>query len=204
MPDSPRIKKLPLRFYRRDDVLQIARELLGKILVTKKRGVITSGRIVEVEAYAGTGDRASHAYAGRRTARTEIMYAPGGVAYVYLCYGIHHLFNVVTHGKDIPHAILVRALEPLAGIDTMRKRTGKKKQDQGLTRGPGRLSSALGITTADSGHSLRGDELWIADDGFRYAGSDIMESKRIGVDYAGKDAELLYRFYVKGNGFVSG
>ncbi len=112
------MKKLPVTFYRREEVLQIAKELLGKILVTRWKGVATSGRIVEVEAYTGVVDRASHAYGGRRTARNEVMYANGGVAYVYLCYGIHHLFNVVTSKKEKPHAILIRGLEPLKGIDT--------------------------------------------------------------------------------------
>ncbi|HEX7847461.1 MAG TPA: DNA-3-methyladenine glycosylase [Chitinophagaceae bacterium] len=196
--------KLGLQFYRRDNVLQVARELLGKVLVTKWNKQTTSGRIVEVEAYAGSIDRASHAYGGRRTNRNEIMYGEGGFAYVYLCYGIHHLFNVVTHGKDIPHAILIRALEPIKGIDIMLKRTGKKKLDHSLTRGPGNLSKALGIYTQQNAHSLISSELFIADDGFSYSKKEIIESPRIGIDYAGEDALLLYRFYVKGNPYVSG
>ena len=131
------MEKIPVEFYRRKDVLQIARELLGKILVTRFDTIETSGRIVEVEAYNGIVDKASHAFGGRRTNRNEIMYAAGGVAYVYLCYGIHHLFNVVTHSKETPHAILIRAVEPVSGIDEMLKRTGKKKVDNTLTRGPG-------------------------------------------------------------------
>jgi DNA-3-methyladenine glycosylase len=198
------MKKLPLSFYRRDNVLQVAKELLGKILVTKWEGVETSGRIVEVEAYAGAIDRASHAYGGRKTARNEVMYAEGGLAYVYLCYGIHHLFNVVTHNKDIPHAILIRALEPLSGIKNMLERTGKEKADFTLTRGPGNLSKALGIFTAASGHSLTSKDLYLADDGFSYSKKQIGASPRIGVDYAGTDALLPYRFYIKGNSFVSG
>jgi len=198
------MKKLSLDFYRRDNVLQIARELLGKILVTKWEKAITSGRIVEVEAYAGANDRASHAYAGRRTRRNEVMYGEGGYAYVYLCYGIHHLFNVVTHGKDIPHAILIRALEPIAGTDIMLERSGKKLLDNTITRGPGNLSKALGIYTSHSGHSLLSRDLFIADDGFSYSGKQIGASPRIGVDYAGSDALLPYRFYIKGNPFVSG
>src|SRR5262245_42899518 len=129
------MKKLSLDFYRREDVLEIARELLGKLLVTQWDGILTSGRIVEVEAYEGTIDKASHAYAGRRTARNEIMYGDGGFAYVYLCYGIHHLFNVVTNSRETPHAILVRALEPIAGIEMMLERTGKEKLNNTLTRG---------------------------------------------------------------------
>jgi len=196
--------KLPLSFYRRKDVLQIARELLGKLLVTKENGVVTSGRIMEVEAYNGIPDKASHAFGGRRTNRNEVMYAEGGVAYVYLCYGIHHLFNVVTHTRDTPHAILVRALEPVTGIDTMLKRAGKTIPDTSLTRGPGNLSKALGITTALSGCSLCSKELFLADDGFIVPDKAIRTSPRIGVGYAGPDALLPYRFYTKGNPFVSG
>lgn len=198
------MEKIPVEFYRRKDVLQIARELLGKILVTRFDTIETSGRIVEVEAYNGIVDKASHAFGGRRTNRNEIMYAAGGVAYVYLCYGIHHLFNVVTHSKETPHAILIRAVEPVSGIDEMLKRTGKKKVDNTLTRGPGNLSKALGIFTSHSGMSLTGNELLIADDGFVFSKKEIAASPRIGVDYAGKDALLPYRFYIKGNPFVSG
>ena len=198
------MKKLPLSFYRGDNVLQIAAGLMGKILVTNWEGIITSGRIVECEAYNGVIDKASHAAGGRRTARNEVMYAEGGIAYVYLCYGIHHLFNVVTNDKDVPHAILIRAVEPIAGIDEMRKRTGKRKADHTLTRGPGNVSKALGIHTKYSRYSLLGKELYIADDGFRFDKKQIATSPRIGVDYAGKDALLPYRFYVKGNPFVSG
>jgi len=198
------MQKLALSFFQRENVLQIAKELLGKILVTKWNGIITSGRIVEVEAYAGTIDKASHAYGGRRTARNEVMYADGGVAYVYLCYGIHHLFNVVTHNKDIPHAILIRGLEPMTGIEEMLVRTGKKKVDHTLTKGPGNLSKAMGIYTHCSGYTLLSKELFIADDGFVYSKKEMAASPRIGVDYAGVDALLPYRFDVKGNPFVSG
>lgn len=198
------MKRLTKEFYQRSDVLKVAKELLGKILVTNWNGVITSGRIVEVEAYAGINDMASHARHGRRTARNEIMYASGGVAYVYLCYGIHHLFNVVTHGKDIPHAILIRAIEPVKGIELMLERTGKKRPDNTLTKGPGNVSKALGIYTKHSGHTLSGWQLYIADDGFTFSNNEIGSSPRIGVDYAGTDAHLPYRFYVKANPYVSG
>lgn len=198
------MKKLPLSFYREDSVLKIAAALMGKILVTNWEGIITSGRIVECEAYNGISDKASHAAGGRRTARNEVMYANGGLAYVYLCYGIHHLFNVVTNHKDIPHAILIRAVEPLAGIEEMLKRTGRQEADISLTRGPGNVSKALGIHTTHSRYSLLGKELYIADDGFRFDNRQIATSPRIGVDYAGKDALLPYRFYIKGNPFVSG
>ena len=198
------MKKLGTDFYRRDDVLQIAKELLGKLLITKWDGELTSGRIVEVEAYAGVIDRASHAHGGRRKNRNEIMYAAGGVSYVYLCYGIHHLFNVVTHGSDTPHAILIRALEPVKGIPVMLRRTGKEKLDNTLTRGPGNVSKALGIFTSHNAWSLQSKELFIADDNFSYSKKEIASSPRIGVDYAGPHALWPYRFYVKGNSYVSG
>lgn len=198
------MKKIPVSFYQREDVLEIAQDLLGKILVTKWNGILTSSRIVEVEAYRGVEDKASHAYGGRRTARNEVMYAEGGVAYVYLCYGIHHLFNVVTHTRDVPHAILVRALEPLLGIDAMLQRSGKKVADHSLTRGPGNLSKAMGIATAHSAYSLSGKELFIAEDRFTFRQQQIARSPRIGVDYAGEDALLPYRFYIKGNPYISG
>lgn len=198
------MEKLPISFYQRSDVLQIAKQLLGKLLVSKFKGITTSGRIVEVEAYAGVVDKASHAFGGRRTNRNEVMYANGGVAYVYLCYGIHHLFNVVTNDKGIPHAILIRALEPVKGIDEMLRRTGKKKLDNTLTRGPGNLSKAMGITVANTGISLHSKELFIADDGLVLDKKSIIASPRIGVDYAGKHALWHYRFYIRGNPFVSG
>ena len=198
------MKKLRLEFYRRENVLQIAEELLGKLLVTRKDSVTTSGRIVECEAYAGAPDKASHAFGGKITNRNKVMYEEGGLAYVYLCYGIHHLFNVVTHVKDTPHAILIRSVEPVKGIATMLYRTGKKQNDNTLTRGPGNVSLALGINTSDSGISLTGQTIFLADDGFVYSKEQILTSPRIGVEYAGTDAWLPYRFYVKGNPFVSG
>lgn len=198
------VKKLDAEFYQRKDVVKIAKELLGKILVTNWKGITTSGRIVESEAYAGVIDKASHATGGRRTDRNEVMYGAGGFAYVYLCYGIHHLFNVVTNSKEIPHAILIRALDPIDGIDKMLLRTGKKKLDHSLTRGPGNVSKALGILTRHSGLSLLGDRIFIGDDDGSFSKKEIAASPRIGVDYAGKDALLPYRFYVKGNPYVSG
>jgi DNA-3-methyladenine glycosylase len=198
-----KIKKLDYSFYNRNDVLKIAKELLGKILITQFDGQLTSGRIVETEAYAGETDKASHAYGGRRTKRTEIMYGQGGTAYVYLCYGLHHLFNVVTNKKNIPHAILIRALEPLEGIEIMLDRTRKSKLDFTLTRGPGNVSKALGLFKHHSGKNLLLDEIFVADDGFKLNKKDIEITKRIGVDYAEEDALLLYRFSVKGNKYVS-
>jgi DNA-3-methyladenine glycosylase len=199
------MKKLNAAFYQRENVQLIARELMGKLLVTNRNGIYTTGRIVECEAYAGAGDKASHAYAGRRTRRNEPMYAAGGMAYVYLCYGIHHLFNVVTHLADIPHAILIRSVEPVEGIADMLLRTQKSTADHTLTRGPGNVSKALGISTADSSVLLTtSDEIYLADDGFVPDTASIHLSPRIGVDYAGEDAMLPYRFYIKGNKYVSG
>lgn len=204
------MKKLPLLFYQRENVIEIARDLLGKILVTKWKNADghrdeTSGRIVEVEAYNGSVDKASHAAGGRRTKRNEVMYGKGGRSYVYLCYGIHHLFNVVTNKKETPHAVLIRALEPIEGIDVMLKRTGKQKLDNTLTKGPGNVSKALGISFRQHNSiSLLSNELFIAQDDYILNQQDIVASPRIGVDYAGEDAKLLYRFFIKGNPYVSG
>ena len=194
---------LPIGFYTRADVVQIAKELLGKVLVTRFDGLTTSGIIVETEAYAGAGDKASHAYGGRRTARTETMYRMGGVAYVYLCYGIHHLFNVVTNMEDIPHAVLIRAIEPIEGIDIMLERRGKSKLVPSLTAGPGAMSSALGIHTKHTGSRLSGGEIIIEDRGIVVKKKEIISGTRVGVAYAEEDAYLPYRFLIKDNPYVS-
>ena len=201
MPVSP--KKLDHSFYDRKNVVLIAKELLGKILVTQFDGVRTSGRIVETEAYNGVVDRASHAFGGRRTNRSEHIYGSPGTVYVYIIYGMHHLFNVVTNKKDTPHAILVRALEPMEGINYMLKRVGKPLADYTLTKGPGNLARALGISKIQTGSNLFSEEIFIADDGLRYKKDQIIITRRIGVDYAGTDAELPYRFIVKGSPYVS-
>ena len=197
------MKKLPLGFYLRDDVTRIAKELLGKVLVTNFNGEYTSGRIVETEAYAGGIDRASHAFRGK-TPRTAVMFEEGGTAYVYLCYGIHQMFNIVTNQKDRPHAILIRAVEPLEGIDIMMRRTGKKVLDETLTRGPGNVGKAFGFHTSQCGLSFQSDELYIADDGYKPDKKSIIASPRIGVAYAGEHALWDYRFYVEGSRHVSG
>lgn len=197
------MKKLPLSYYTRTDVIEIARDLVGKVLITNFDGSLTSGRIVETEAYVGLTDRASHSFGGRRTPRNEHMYSTGGFSYVYICYGMHQMFNVVTNAKNIPDAILIRALEPLEGIDTMLRRTGKKKVDHTLTRGPGNLGKAMGIDKRHSGLNLGKDELYIADDGFRPEPGSILVTRRIGVEGAGKDALLPYRFILKNNKYVS-
>jgi DNA-3-methyladenine glycosylase len=196
--------KLHQSFYRDDNVVKVARELLGKVLVTDIGGYFTSGIIVETEAYAGITDKASHAYNGRRTGRTEVIYREGGVAYVYLCYGIHYLFNIVTHTQDVPHAVLIRAAEPLDGIPAMLQRRGKTRPELALMRGPGSLSKALGIDKELNGCSLEGPEIWVEDREIKVPVKAILSGPRIGVDYAGADALLPYRFWIKDNPHVSG
>ena len=196
-----KIKKLTAAFYRQKDVIKIARELIGKTLVTAIDGIRTSGIIVETEAYAGVGDRASHAWNERRTNRTAVMYEAGGVGYVYLCYGIHYLFNVITNVQDTPHAVLIRALEPVDGIDTMKARFGSQPV-KNLTSGPGNLSKALGIDQALTGEPLTGHKVWIEDTG-AVDRENIIISTRVGVQYAGEDAYLPYRFSFKDNKWVS-
>jgi DNA-3-methyladenine glycosylase len=198
------MRKLPPAFYEEREVTKVAKALLGKLLVTRFDERMTAGRIVETEAYNGVVDKASHAYNNRRTQRTAIMYASGGTAYVYLCYGIHHLFNVVTNSEDVPHAVLVRAIEPVYGIETMLQRMNKQRLDNTVGKGPGNVSKALGIFSRHTGSSLLGDQLFIADDGFRLPAADIIATTRIGVDYAAEDALLPYRFFMKGNPYVSG
>ncbi len=197
-------KKLTESFYQRSDVNVIARELLGMILVTNFDGVITSGRIVETEAYTGVEDRASHAYGGRRNARLEPLYAGPGTVYMYICYGLHHLFNVVTNRAGVPHVVLVRGLEPLKGIDRMLERTGRTEPGNNLTRGPGNLSRALGLNKIHSSGSLLSAEIYIEDDGTRYSDEQVRVTTRIGIDGAGPDAMLPYRYIVRESKWVSG
>jgi DNA-3-methyladenine glycosylase len=186
--------KLCRKFYLRDDVVAISRDLLGKVLCTQIDGAPSKMIITETEAYAGVSDKASHAYSGRRTKRTEPLFGDGGVAYVYLCYGIHHLFNVVTNKYDVPHAVLIRAGEPLSGTDVMLQRRGKTKLDKALLAGPGSLAKALGITTGHSGLNLMNGRIWIEDHGTDVADDAVTIGPRIGVDYAGEDALRPYRF----------
>lgn len=195
------MKKLEAGFYERNDVVEIARDLIGKLLVTNFDGILTSGRIVETEAYNGVVDKASHAYGGRRTKRTEVMFGAPGHAYVYLCYGIHHLFNVVTNNAGTPHAVLIRGIQPVDGIAEMLERMNKEAFDFTVGKGPGNVTRPLGITTRNTGDSLLSDDLYLLDDGFQV--SDIRETTRVGVGYAAEDALLPYRFYVAGNKHVS-
>lgn len=195
--------KLPLSYYLHQDVLFLAKDLLGKVLFTQIEGQITAGVIVETEAYFGEIDKASHAYGGRRTNRTEIMYSEGGVSYVYLCYGIHHLFNIVTSVKNEPHAVLIRAIEPLIGTEIMELRRNMPITKSAISSGPGSAAKALGIDKTFNQKDLGGEEIWIEDHGIRYSENDIAATPRVGVAYAQEDAFLPWRFFIKGNKYVS-
>ena len=192
---------LPRSFYTRPDVVNIARELLGKVLYTCINGQVSAGIITETEAYAGITDKASHAYNNRRTPRTEIMYHTGGTAYVYLCYGIHSLFNIVTSVADQPHAVLIRGINPLQGVETMKLRSGKTKIGVQDGIGPGKVARLLGIAVRHSGldmcdETLAGDRIWVQDEGVTVQEDEIVTGPRIGIDYAGEDALLPYRFRI--------
>lgn len=192
---------IPLSYYRQSDVVFIARDLLGKKLCTQIDGEKCCGIITETEAYRGWGDKACHASGNRRTERNKVMYEDGGHSYVYLCYGIHHLFNIVTNVQNEADAVLVRAIEPVEGIETMLKRRNKSKVDKSLSSGPGTLSQALGIDRSHYGLPLNSEELWLEDIG--YNPQNIIETTRIGVDYAGDDALLPWRFYIEDSIWVS-
>ena len=194
---------LALDFYRRADVVRISRDLLGQYLFTRIGGrTVTGGRIVETEAYAGATDRASHAYGNRHTRRTAVMYEAGGVAYVYLCYGLHSLFNIITGVAGIPHAVLIRALEPTHGIPIMLQRRRKARLDRTLTAGPGALAQALGLTVRHSAQSLLGNEIWL-EKGVELRPKQVVATTRVGVDYAGADAKRLWRFRVRASAWTS-
>jgi DNA-3-methyladenine glycosylase len=194
--------KLPQSFYERPDVVRIARDLLGKGLFTRIDGVVTGGTIVETEAYSWQ-ERGCHAYLSRKTDRNSIMFDGGGKSYVYLCYGMHHLFNVVTNAPGIAEAVLVRAIEPTHGIPEMYVRRGKVLNEFQLTSGPGKLTRALGIDRQFNGKSLLHNEIWIEDLKRTIPRSKISQSPRVGIDYAGEDALLPWRFTVRENNWVS-
>jgi DNA-3-methyladenine glycosylase len=194
--------KLPREFYTRADVLAVARDLLGKKLVVPTRsGARVAGLIVETEAYRGPEDRASHAFDGRRTQRTETMYGAGGTAYVYFIYGMYNQFNVVTNVADIPHAVLVRALEPVEGLDVIRRRR-RGRSEYEMTSGPGRLCIAMGIDRGLDKADLLGNRVWI-EEGVSVSPRQIARGPRVGIDYAEKWVTKPWRFWVKDNPFVS-
>ena len=189
------MSKIPPNYYRNADTLELARDLLGKLIFTQtEKNIICSGIITETEAYLGATDRASHAWRNRKTLRTQTMYMPGGLAYIYLCYGIHHLFNIVTNIENVPHAILVRGVFPVMGKKTMEQRTGKKVSIH--LDGPGKFTKAFGIHKDYNGTSLAGDKIWLEDKNISIPCSAIESGPRIGIDYAGEDATLPYRFLV--------
>lgn len=190
--------KVKKSYFLEEDVVSLAKDMLGKVLVTKLNGKLTAGIITETEAYDGIEDKACHAYGGKRTPRTEVMYAQGGISYVYLCYGMHHLFNVVTGKKDIPQAVLIRAIQPLKGIEEILRRRNATKLSANLCVGPGKITKALGITTQHNAFDLTQGKIWLEDDSIQIKKSQILKGPRIGVDYAGEDAKLPYRFWVSG------
>lgn len=188
------MNRLQKSFFLGNDVLDIAHKLLGKHLFTIRDGQLAGGIICEVEAYKGIHDKASHAYGGRRTARNAMMYHEGGVAYVYVCYGMHHMLNFVTNVENEPDAILIRGIVPTHGEELMLQRMHKSRMTPDLTQGPGKLCKALGITLADNGLSLNHASLWLEDRGVVVPEHEIVRTPRIGIDYAGEDAALPYRF----------
>lgn len=199
---TEKMKKLPREFYTRADTLAVARDLLGTILVVPaKTGERVSGRIVETEAYLGAEDKAAHSYNNRRTKRTETMFASGGTVYIFFIYGMYFQFNIVTGEIDEPHAILVRAVEPLDGIEIMRERRGKMP-DKNLTSGPGKLCIALDIDRRFNNADLTGSEIWL-EEGEKFSTEQVACGNRIGIDYAEEYAEKPWRFWVKDNPFVS-
>ena len=185
------------------DVVFLSKSLLGKYLFTSINGIISGGYIIETEAYNGEFDKASHAYGNRRTPRTEVMFREGGIAYVYLCYGIHEMLNIVTSTEGHAQAILIRAIHPTEGIEYMMERRKMEKLKPNITAGPGSVAKALGIDRHLNGHSLQSNVLWLEDRGLSFSDDEIASVPRIGVDYAGEDALLPYRFYVKGDPYVS-
>ncbi|MFC5268992.1 DNA-3-methyladenine glycosylase [Adhaeribacter terreus] len=195
--------KLPKEFYLQPNVVQISRDLLGKFLYTHIDGILTGGMIVETEAYSGENDKACHAHLGRRTNRTEIMYAEGGVAYVYLIYGIYNLFNIITNEKDKADAVLIRAIEPTEGLKEMQLRRNLPKIQPNLTAGPGLLTQALGISLKHYGADLHGNLIWVEDQGIVIPDNEVIETPRVGVAYAEDHALLPWRFRVKDSKWTS-
>lgn len=195
--------KLPESFYQDDDVVSLSSKLLGKYLFTCVDGQLTGGIIIETEAYRGPEDRGSHAYNHRRTARNEIMYAKGGVVYMYICYGIHDMLNIVTGEKGESHAILIRAIEPTVGLDIMRVRRGFENDDKRLCKGPGALAKALGLRKLHNGVSLESDEIWIEDRGDVITDENIVACPRIGLNIEEPFKSIPWRFYIKGNKYIS-
>jgi DNA-3-methyladenine glycosylase len=197
--------RLKESFFIREDVVQISKDLLGKYLVTNFDNQITVGKIVETEAYRAPDDKACHAHLNRFTKRTKTMFETGGTAYVYLCYGIHHLFNVVTAPKGMAHAVLIRGIEPIENLDLMLERRNFTKVKSQLTAGPGVMSKAMGITTLHNAQSLTSTDssIWIEDRGTIISEEQIIASPRVGVAYAEECALWDWRFRVKDSKWTS-
>lgn len=193
--------RLNKEFYFGDNI-NIAKNLLGKVLVTQKNGVITKGKIVEVEAYDGLTDKASHAYKNKKTKRTQIFFKDGGISYVYLIYGMYNCMNVITNGEDKPQAILIRALEPIYGLDTMKERR-KIDKEINLCNGPGKLCIAMDIDTSLNNINLENSNELYINQGEDIKEEDIVKTKRINIDYAEEAKDFLWRFYIKGNKYIS-
>jgi len=194
---------IPLSYYQTDETLLLSRNLLGKYIFTNIDNQITGGMIVETEAYCAPDDKASHAHKLKRTPRNEVMYHIGGSVYVYLCYGLYSLLNIVTNQINTPHAILIRAIEPIVGVETMVKRRGKTRVERSLTAGPGVLSIALGVSKELNGLLLTGPQIWLEDREKKIPDDLILASPRVGIDYAQEYAELPWRFRIKNNPFTS-
>lgn len=197
------LPRLSERFFTNQDTVRVARDLLGKLLVVPTDdGTRVSGMIVETEAYLGIEDKAAHSYGGRRTARNEITYSEGGHVYVFFVYGMYYQLNLVTGAADHAHVVLIRGLEPIEGIEIMRERRGRSMPDKNLTSGPGKLTIAMGIDRSFNGEHLSGDRIWVEE--FRkYRSTEIESGPRVGIDYAEEFIDMPWRFWLKGNQFVS-
>lgn len=185
--------KLPITYYQNEDVVFLAKDLLGKTLITNINGIKTGGIIGETEAYSEI-EKGCHAFNKRKTERTKIMFEAGGLSYVYFCYGMHHLFNIVTGKKDFAQAVLIRAIQPTIGIDEILKRRNKIKIDKNLCNGPGKVCQALGIRKAHYGLSLTGNDIYVQTTKLESAELQIISTTRIGIDYAAEDRYLPWRF----------
>jgi len=199
------VSRLGIDFFESDDVVSISKSLLGKVLFSKNEEGITAGMIVETEAYKAPEDKASHAWNNRRTPRTEVMFGGAGIAYVYICYGIHHLFNIITGPEDVPHAVLIRGIEPVLGHELMLGRRKMTKLHPRLTAGPGSLSVAMAFHKRRTGMALYDEEssIWLEDHGSDIPESEVIASTRVGVESAGESAKLPWRFRIKGNRWAS-
>jgi DNA-3-methyladenine glycosylase len=195
--------KLEKDFFQQTNVVQIAQDLLGKVICTHLEGDLTTAMITEVEAYRGKDDRACHAFGYKKTNRTKTMFLSGGHAYVYLCYGIHELFNIVTNVENEPDAVLIRSVQPLDGLEKQLERRKSDRLKPMLWAGPGKVSAALGINRSFDALTLIGNQIWLEGRGVKVRHTDIVADTRIGVEYAGEDAKRPWRFYLADNPYVS-